>query len=154
MARLFIKAVVLSHSVELNADKILPLCQCWLHLLLHMEYSPDGSKQKPAKHCTLWATFYVFLSEYFAYTKHVPSWSWAGLSAQITALSCGRRCCVQANAPALRLAPASHLLFLAASELGGGGHWVSFQAPPVSPLSRLVTSVFHDLCDKFLSHEK
>lgn len=51
-------------------------------------------------------------------------------------------------------APAFHPLFLAAFELGGDGHCVSLQAPPVSPLSRLVASVFHDLCNKFLSHEK
>lgn len=52
MARFFTKAVLLSHSVELNADKILPLCQ-WLHFLPHKEYPPDGSSQKPAKHCPL-----------------------------------------------------------------------------------------------------
>lgn len=101
VARFFLKAVVLSHSMELHVDKMLPLCQRQLHLLPHTEYSHDESSQKPAKHCTLWATFLVFLTEDFAYTKHVPSRAWAGLSAGITALSCGERRCVQANAPVL-----------------------------------------------------
>lgn len=72
MARFFLRAVVLSHSLELNADKMLHLCQQWLHLLPHTEYSHDGSSQKPAKHCTLFAILHVFLTEGFAYTKHVP----------------------------------------------------------------------------------
>lgn len=61
MARFLIKAMVLLHSVELNADKILPLCQ-WLHLLPHMEYPPMGQVRsllstvlcKPPFLCSSW----------------------------------------------------------------------------------------------------
>lgn len=58
---------------DLNAGKMLPLCQRWLHLLTLMEYSHDGLNQKPVKHCSLKPISYVLIAKDFACTKHVLS---------------------------------------------------------------------------------
>lgn len=113
-----------------------------------MEYSHARLSQKPVKHCSLKHIFYVLIAKDVACTKHVLSQDWAGLSAGVTTPSCGGKYCVQAKAPAVRLAPASPLLPVATSELWcwwaiwltSGSFW-SLHCPDWGPGSSVISVI-------------